>query len=530
MSPSSIFRTAAMAATATIALTVLAACSPATSPAAGTGGGTTHRPGGAGAGLGQAPAPTQTPAPTSAPADGGTSASPNAGLTGTPIVLTDKASLSGYDVAIDASGRAYLGWISDVNSAGRKIHLCTLPPGATQCAGGIQTVSSPAGGDSSAQGLQVFVTPAGKVTLVWMHDTAASESGPQGSEITTATSKRGGPLSKPADVATAPSFGTMLDAAAGPNNTIWVVTEHSSAGSVQVREGLKGTAVNLHTPYGVGGARLRFSNGAGVLVIQKAGAITSPVAAGSFRHGTFSGFSLVAKTWTAAAELGLTATTSGVRMITSTDDASYHPVNWSWSAAGFSQPTLTGDLGDCSPSSHDLVSDASGRAADVSMECPDVAIANLPDTRHAFVTRFPVNGTFAGGPPQLATTPRGKGWVLWSIESSAGDKLLAAPILLPGGTVTAAKTAQGNQLTLTGPASCLPAVDLTVGVQGKPASQWQVAGTTLTLGGTALPSATLHGATLTPGQTYTLTGTVHFTGPGTPLTLTDTISFESCPN
>ncbi len=86
------------------------------------------------------------------------------------------------------------------------MHLCTLLPGARQCKGGVQTVAGP--GNASDFGVRVLVTPGGLVTLVWEHTTVASENGPQGDEIAIATSHAGGPLSAPADMATAPSFGT----------------------------------------------------------------------------------------------------------------------------------------------------------------------------------------------------------------------------------------------------------------------------------------------------------------------------------
>ncbi len=189
----------------------------------------------------------------------------------------------------------------------------------------------------------------------------------------------------------------MLDATLGPNGSIWVVTEASVVGGLQVRPGLSNGFVNLKTPYGVGGASLRFTGGTGVLVIQKAGAITIPVAVAHTHNGAWSGFTKVARTWTAAGDLGLTTTSSGIRMVTSVNNADYFPVAWSWRGSSFGNPTPTGDHNSCAPASHDLVADASGRAADVSLECQDVAIANLTDTRHAAVTRFSIhNGTFAG--------------------------------------------------------------------------------------------------------------------------------------
>lgn len=450
------------------------------------------------------------------------------GRTASPITLDDNVQLTGYDAATDASGRTYIGWISDENNKGRKVHLCTLPPGARKCEGGIQTIDSL--GDSTAASLRVFVTPRGRVTLVWFHDTVASENGPQGSEITTATSQAGGPLSPATDRATAPSFGTMLDAAVAPGGQIWVLTEHSVAGGIQVRPGLGHPFVNLKTPYGVGAARVRFNHGTPVIVIQQAGAISSPVAFTSYRNGVFAAFRRLARTWTAASDIGLTGTSSGVRLVTSEPNAGYHPIVWSWTGSGFGRMTFTGDFNNCSPAGHDLVTDAGGRVADVTNECGLVTIENMADTRHAAIVRFPTHGTPAGGDFQITTTPRGKGWVAWSIESAVGDKLLVAPILLPGLDVTAATSARGNRVVVTGPASCLPPVNVAAGVKGKPARHWHVVSSVLRLGRTVLRSGTLRGGTLNAGARYALSGTVRFADGGSRVTITATLKFRSCPN
>jgi hypothetical protein len=449
------------------------------------------------------------------------------GLTGTPITLANKTEFSGYDAAMDASGRAYIGWISDSGS-GRKVSLCTLPRGATSCAGGIQTIASL--GTSSAEGLRVLVTPAGHVTLIWMHDTTASENGPQGSEITIATSQAGGPLSAAADVATAPSFGSMLDAVTGPGGNIWVVTQPSGATSnLQVRPGLSNAPVTVHAPYLVGSALLAFSGSTAVLAVDKAGAITLPVSYASNTGSHWSAFRKVAHSWTSDAGFGLARTTRGVRLIATVDNADYFPVVSRWTSAGFSRPVAAGDHNSCSPSSHDTVADASGRLADVSVECSDLAIANLTDTLHSAVFRFDVHGTFAGGAPQLTTAPSGRGWVAWSIESTTQNKLLVAPLLLPGRIVTVTKSAGGNRVTLSGPDSCLPPVDLGVGVKGSPAAHWRVAGRTLRLGASTLHGTTLHGSSLTPGKKYTLTGSVAFANGGSRRTVTASLTFRSCP-
>lgn len=451
----------------------------------------------------------------------------SAGLTGTPITLVNNAEFSGYDATTDASGKAYIGWIAD-KGAGRKVSLCTLPRGAKSSAGGIKTVDSL--GDSSAQGLRVLVTPGGQVTLVWFHDTVASENGPQGSEIAIATSQSGGPLSAPHNIATAPSFGTMFDAVAGPGVTIWTVTQPSGAtDKLEVRAGLSSPPVTITAPVIVGNARLRFSGSTAVLAIQKAGAITQPVSYATKTSGPWSSFRAVTHTWTYAV-LGLASTRSGVRLLASVANADYFPVVSRFTGGGFTRPALTGDRNNCSPSSHDPVSDASGRMADVSKECSDLAIANLTDTLHAAVARFNVHGTFAGGDPQLTTAPSGRGWVVWSIESSVSNKLLVAPLVLPARTVTATKSAGGNRVTLTGPASCLPPVDLAVGVKGSPAAHWSAGTKVLKLGSATLHSPVVHGASLKPAASYTLSGSVTFAHGGSRRTVTATLKFRTCPS
>jgi hypothetical protein len=388
-----------------------------------------------------APADSKAPAPTSGSAQaspGAQAASPVATASATagplavqPLTLQDDVALSGYDAATDASGRAYVAWIGDAAGKGRKIHLCTLPPGATSCLDGIQVIDLRS--EFSPTGLRVLVAPGGKVTLVWFHDTVASENGPQGSEIAIATSQAGDPLSRPKDVATAPSFGFLLDATAGPGGSIWVVSTRTGDKSVQVRPGLTSAPVKVATPFPISQAQLRFSGSTAVLAISKDGSISDPVSYASERGGSWTGFRTVAHTWTSGG-FGMAATPSGIRLIATVDSASYYPVVSQWAPAGFSPATPTGDLNACAPTSHDVVSDASGRLADASSECGDVAVADLPDTAHATVARFPCGGTFAGGTPQLTTTPSGRAWVVWSIESSVSDKLMVAPLLLPGST------------------------------------------------------------------------------------------------
>jgi hypothetical protein len=476
-----------------------------------------------------ASAATAAPAKTAAAARPASRVSsvPRPGKVGRPFTLANNVELFGYDAATDAAGNSYIGWIADRGlGAGRTVFLCTLPRGKTACAGGVK--STPSLGASSASGLQLLATAGGQVTLVWFHDTTASENGPNGSEIATAARQPNGSLSAAHDAATGPSFGDMLDAALGPQGNIWTVSQASSGSSVQVRPGLGSAAVTLHPPYMVGEAQVAFSGSTAVLAIQKAGAITSPVSYADHKAG-WSGFHVLARTWTSDANLGLVNTRSGIRLLASVSNADFFPVVSRWTGNSFSRPQLTGDRNNCTPNSHDPVADASGRMADVSRECSDLAVANLPDTLHAAVVRFGSGGTFAGGNPQITTTPRGRAWVVWSIESSVSNKLLAVPVLLPGRLRTVSHAAAGGRANLTGPASCLPAVGVGLRITGSPAAHWRVSSRTLLLNG-RVHAATLNGAALTAGKSYTQAGRVVFADGGARRTVTAQLTFRTCPN
>lgn len=455
---------------------------------------------------------------------------PRPGLTSAPITLASGVDLTGgYDAATTASGTTYIAWIAANGGANRTVYLCVLPLGKTACAGGIQSTSSLNG--ASAQGIHVIVTGS-TVTLAWFHDTVKSVLGPENAKIATAAVLNG-KLSAAQNRAPAPSFGTLEDVAAGPGGTIWTVTAHSGTQSVQVIPGLGNKPVTVPTPYLVGtnqGVQLAFAGSTPLMAIQMGGAISQPISYASEPNGKWTAFRELAHTWTAAANLGLAQTRSGVRALASVDNPTYQPVVSRWTGSSFSPRTLTGDHNPCAPSSHDPVADASGRMADISNECQNAAVANLTDTLHAAIVRFPSGGTFAGGLPQLATTPRGHAWAVWSIEGTTNDNLLAAPLLLPGRDRSVQATGQGNQVKLTGPASCLPPVAIPAKVTGTPAAGWQVTSSTLKLDGTTVSGKTLNGATLKAGTSHTLAGTVMFSKSGTHLPVTATLKFTACPN
>jgi hypothetical protein len=454
-----------------------------------------------------------------------------AGLTGPRITVANNEEFSGYDMATGPNGTAYLGWIGDSGSD-RMVHLCTLPRGATRCAGGVQTIASaPVSVDTStAAGLQVLVSKSNLVTLVWMHATVASENGPEGDEIATATSQGGGKLSAEKEASAGPSFGYFLDATLAPNGKIWTVANPAGGvGKLQITKGLGTAYQTVSGPYFPGQAEIAFNGSSAVIAVDKAGTITSPIAFARQSGSGWTAFKPVGRTWDVSG-FGLAETTSGVRLITTENNADYHPVVSRLTNAGWSAPVLTGDLSNCSPGSHDVVADASGRLADVSNSCDsEITVANLANTRHAALVRFSLGSTTAaGGAPQLTTSPSGRGWVAWSIESTDGDKLIVAPLLLPGLDVTTTWSGRGGRVVVTGPASCLPPVNIAVGVAGKAASGWRVASKSLKLGGSAV-GGVLHGASLTAGKFYTLTGTVTFARGSARSTGRTSVGFRTCP-
>jgi hypothetical protein len=457
-------------------------------------------------------------------------AAAKAGLTGSAITLANNAEFSGYDMATGPNGTAYVGWIGDAGS-GRKVSLCTLPRGATRCAGGVQTIASAPDPtfSSTAAGLRVLVSKSNLVTLVWMHSTVASETGTEGDEIAIATSQAGGKLSAEKDVSAGPSFGYFLDATLAPNGSIWTATNPSGGvGKVQITRGLGTHYQTITAPYFPGDAVLAFNGGSAVIGVDKDGAITQPIAFARQSGSGWTAFKSIARTWNVAG-FGMAETTTGIRLIATENNADYHPVVSRLTNAGWSTPALTGDVSNCFPSSYDVVADASGRLAAASPECDDaIAVENLANTRHAAIVRFAIKGTMAGGTPQLTTAPSGRGWVAWSIESADGDRLLVAPLLLPGLDVTTTWSGRGGRVVVTGPASCLPPVDVAVGVAGKPASGWRVAGKSLKLGTSAV-GAVLHGAGLTAGKFYALTGTVTFARGSARSTGRTSVGFRACP-
>ena len=450
------------------------------------------------------------------------------GLAGTPIVLGSQMSLFGYDIAMGPTGTAYLGWIaSTTGQPERTVYLCELPKGATACQGGVKP--TPSLGVSSASGLQVLPpTASSPVTLVWFHDTA--NPGPLAAKVATATYANGvlsGPTDQPA---AAPSNGELLTAERGPGGAIWVVLRTPALTSIMIVQGLPaGTVKTVNPGFAVGKARLAFSSGRAVLVFEKYGTIGERLrVVHQPTTTTWSGISTVAGTWSGGAFD--VAAKNGVKLVASVNSATYYPRIANWTGSGFGSFAYTGDRNNCPRYSHDLFPDASGRLADVTFECSQLAVANHPKARTAAFVRFSAGGTPSGGEPQIGTNPRGLGWVAWGRASTPlGTTFMVAPIRLPAQRTSRTNGSTYGVVTTTGPVSCLPAVQTTIGVKASGRNGWSLLSKALKLDG-SLHSTGLNGAGLAAGSTHTVTGSAKFRKNGVTRSLSASLTFRACPN
>jgi hypothetical protein len=467
------------------------------------------------------------------PATSATAAKGKPGPVGAAIVLGTHAEFTGQstDIATDSHGTAYIGWISSPtsNSSDRSVHLCVLPLGARSCTGGVQSIN--ALDASTAEDLHVLAPNHGNVTLLWYHDTVASGSQSHGSQIAEATVS-GSKLSKATDVASGPSHGFLLDAAVAPNGSIWTMT-YSGVGSIELREGLTHSPSLINVPYGVGFAHLAFSHGTPIVAITQAGQITQPPSYSSRPGSTWTRFKKLNGTWAVGTDIGLVSTRSGVRLITGNGGSNfYQPVVAKWTKHGFSRAKLTGgDHNAPTPTTHDSVTDGSGRLVDAADEGPQIAVANLANTTHAAVVRLAIHGTLAGFAPQVATTARGNGLVLWAVQQgngTLGDKLSVQPIRLAALRHSKKAHNAHGTVTLTGPVSCMPDSTTKVKVKGKAKHGWHATKPRLTLGHKKLHS-TLKGAKLKAGKKYTLRGSVVFANGGSRSKVTAKLKFRACP-
>jgi hypothetical protein len=469
------------------------------------------------------------PAASSAPAHPGASAA-RPGPVGTAFAILKGVSLTGQsgDIAMGANGTAYLGWISASisNSNLRRVHLCVLPLGARACKGGVQTID--AGDPSTAADMFVLDPPGGKVTLVWYHDTASSGTNSHAAQIAEATVTNG-VLSPETDVAAGPSHGELLDAVVGPGSKIWTLA-YAGATSLELRAGVTSSPVQVKIPFETTYAHLAFAHTTPILAITDGSEITQPPSYSYRPGGTWKPFRKVpGGAWQMGIDFGLTATSRGVRLITGDGGTnSYTSVVSRWTGHAFSPVRSIGDLTDVS--THDDITDRSGRLVNLSQEGTSFAVGNLADTLHAGTFRFPVHGTTAGFAAQVATTPRGHGVAMWAVQKgTSGDTVLVQPFRLAGLHKSVTKRGAHGSVTVVGPASCLPASSLSVAVKGHGKSGWKVHSRKLALNGKKVGSS-INGASLRAAKTYTLKGTVVFSHGSSHSPVSAALKFRTCPS
>jgi hypothetical protein len=425
-----------------------------------------------------------------------------------------------FDTVADSAGDTYIGWLANTapGSTTRAIYLCTLKPQKSTCSGGVQTIQSKT--LETASDLELLAGSK-SVTMVWYVNS------PSKGTIYKSAAQAGGKPSSPAAIATAPANGELFDAVIGPSGHIWTVSGDDAGDNLTVSA--EGSSPPSPTqPWGAGFARLAFSGNTAVLAIQEAGSITVPVSYASLTNGTWSAFQSLTGTWSAGYGPGLTKTSSGLRLVTASP--SYIPVAAAWTGSAFGPAKPIGNSGTCAPDSAETTTDLSGRLADVTNECNKITVDNLQHTTKAATVRFDPNGTVAGGTPEVATLPSGRAWVVYAIQTpqSDYDELIAAPVLLPTLHTHVSSTTAAGSVTVTGPVSCLPVIDTSVGASAAPASGWHVVSTSLTLSGKA-QSGTLAGASLKPGQTYTLEAMAKFADGSKKQSATAQLNFKACP-
>jgi hypothetical protein len=425
-----------------------------------------------------------------------------------------------FDAVADSAGDTYIAWFADTapGSSSRDIYLCTLKPRTSTCSGGVQTLQSKILGTASDLEL---LAGSKSVTMVWYVNS------PSKGTIYKSTAQAGGKPSSPAAIATVPANGELFDAVIGPSGHIWTVSGDDAGNNLTVRaEG--SSPPSPAQPWGAGFARLAFSGNTAVLAIQEAGRITVPVSYASLTNSKWSAFQPLTGTWSAGYAPGLTTTSSGLRLVTASPG--YVPVAAAWTGSAFGPAKPIGNSGTCGPNSAETTTDASGRLADVTNECNKITVDNLQHTTKAATVRFDPGGTVAGSTPEIATLPSGRAWVVYAIQTpqSPYHELLAAPVLLPTLHTSVSSTIAAGSATVTGPVSCLPVIDTSVGASAAPASGWHVVSTSLTLNGKA-QSNSLAGASLNPGQTYTLAAIANFADGSKKQSATAKLGFKACP-
>jgi hypothetical protein len=419
------------------------------------------------------------------------------------------------------------------------VYLCVLPKGATACHGGVQQTDSLDA--SGADGLHVLIVN-GVPTLIWHIVTVASQTNPHADQIVAATVSPAGVLGAGTEVATAPSNSSLLDAKVAPNGAIWTISWSYALGNkLELREGLVNPPVLVSTPVSAIYAHVAWDHGDAILAMTQNG-IDVPVLFSASSGSSFPAFKNVPHTGSIGIDIDLVNAGGHVRLISGRGgEADYQPVVTTWNGHSFPPAQHTGYPAKPTggyPTSHDGTTDGSGRLVDISQESTGgiVSIGNLADDRHAAYVSFHGGSTFSGSAAQVSTGARGTGWAMWtvldSLSGGSGSKLQIVPFRIAGLQQTVRKNTKHGSVTLTGPASCLPAVAIDIHAKGHGGHGWKSGKSTLKLDGKSVHSP-LNGASLAAGKTYPLTGTVVFTKKSNHHKhekVTAKLKFRSCPN
>jgi hypothetical protein len=450
------------------------------------------------------------------------------GPVGGKVHLQSNIALSGYDAATTKDGTTYVGWIASSynNTLLRQVHLCVLHQGSGSCVGGVQTANSLA--PAAAQDLHVVVA-GGQVALVW--DAQAAPSSGDFSGIFGVAKVSNGHLGASTAISGAPTYPTMTSVIVTKSGGVSaaVIGNSSNDNKVYYYKTLSSAPKTLTRPYFIGNAQLADNGHQTVLTTSQYGSLSGRVSVAhkSSSSSSWSGFSTVTHSYTGGNIEKLYTAHGKIWMLGMSDKALYTPYRYRWSGKKFGGPKSTGDHQDVS--SFDPTTDASGRLANVSTEVGNLAVSNFSGGSKAGEFRMKVKQTFAGGIAQVTTSPSGHGWLIYSIQTdtSTGDLLYAQRIRLSGLTRTVHQHGKPGKVSLTGPASCMPASPVHVALTGKGARPWKVAARKLTLGSKKVGSS-LNGATLKPHHHYTLTGKVTFKNGGHHATLKAKLGFTTC--
>jgi len=464
------------------------------------------------------------------------SAAVRSGPSGSTVVLDSRASYLGVDAAATSDGTTYVAWISVHRSDDRfnEVHLCVLPRKATSCRGGVQTTG--AVDPVSAQDLHV-VARGSQVTLVWHHRTEASSTTSTGDRIAVST-VRAGVLQAATDVAVAPSNSTLASVVAGPRGISAVVVSGADDDfhTLYHYPILTAAPVAVRAPYSVGTVQLADDGDRSVLVVGQYAADKKPlsVAWKSSSATRWSGFTKIAGTWTDHDSARLLVTSRGIRLLaTGHKNGLARTVVASWQAGRhrFGKPVLALPGQRCVAGGRDVVSDASGRMSSVSIGCDTLTVGNHQLAGVAATTSFRGGLTAIGQDAQIATTPSGRGWVVWlKSSSSEGGTLVARPITLPALITTVRKKTAAGVVRVTVPLSCLPAGTAEIGLAARASNGWRVRATTLRLGKKKVVR-TLRGSSLRAKHTYVLRAKVTFVKKGDRAkarTVTKAVRFTTC--